>query len=311
MSPSASHSREPLSGNDESEWVAEQLEWMASAWERGEIVTAEEILERNPGLGTEASIRLVYEEFLLRRDAGEDFPSSEVLRRFPQWEDELELLLDCNRLLQPPSSRFAFPEPGDWLGPFYLVAEIGRGASGRAFLAKEPTLADRPVVLKLIPDDQEEHLSLARLQHTHIVPLFSEHTFPERGLRALCMPSLGGVSLDAILEIVSGIPPGERHGRDIVAALDRTGEKHPSSPPTDGPYRRYLEQTTYQHAICWIVTCLADALQYAHARGMVHMDVKPSNVLITADGQPMLLDFHLARPPIGPGDRLVDRLGGT
>ncbi len=41
------------------------------------------------------------------------------------------------------------------------------------------------------------------------------------------------------------------------------------------------------------------------------MDVKPSNVLITVDGQPMLLDFHLARGPIGPGLPVPDRLGGT
>lgn len=311
MSPSASRSQDVSPGDAESEWVAEQLERMASAWERGEVITAEEILGQNPGLGTEASIRLVYEEFLLRREAGQEFPSAEVLRRFPQWNDELELLLDCNRLLQSPPSRVEFPEPGDWLGPFRLVSEIGRGASGRAFLAKEPALADRPVVLKLIPDDQEEHLSLARLQHTHIVPLFSEHAFPERGLRALCMPSLGGASLHMILERVSGIALGERHGRDIVAALDRAEEGGPTSPTTDGSYRRYLEQTSYVRSIGWIVACLADALQYAHARGVVHMDVKPSNVLVTADGQPMLLDFHLARPPVKSGEWAVDRLGGT
>ena len=37
--------------------------------------------------------------------------------------------------------------------------------------------------------------------------------------------------------------------------------------------------------------------------GLVHMDIKPSNVLITMDGQPMLLDFHLARGPILAGER--------
>ena len=61
----------------------------------------------------------------------------------------------------------------------------------------------------------------------------------------------------------------------------------------------------------WIAACLADALHYAHARGLVHMDIKPSNVLITMDGQPMLLDFHLARGPMLAGEWVVDRLGGT
>ncbi|MFO0930577.1 MAG: hypothetical protein U0736_26690 [Gemmataceae bacterium] len=40
------------------------------------------------------------------------------------------------------------------------------------------------------------------------------------------------------------------------------------------------------------------------------LDVKPANVLLAGDGQPMLLDFHLARDPL-PADELTDQLGGT
>jgi tetratricopeptide (TPR) repeat protein len=60
-----------------------------------------------------------------------------------------------------------------------------------------------------------------------------------------------------------------------------------------------------------IGACLADGLQYAHDRDLLHMDVKPSNVLLAADGQPMLLDFHLARGPIGPGAPPPAWAGGT
>ena len=81
--------------------------------------------------------------------------------------------------------------------------------------------------------------------------------------------------------------------------------------PSQGPYRGTLARSTYVQAIAWIGACLADGLQYAHDRGLVHMDIKPSNVLLTGDGQPMLLDFHLARGAIDPADPLPRGLGGT
>ncbi len=284
---------------------------MAAAWSRGDRVLADEVIGRYPGLDDEAVVRLIYEEVSLRRDSGEDMPTSEILRRYPRWKDELEILLGCDRLLRPLIGVAPLPEVGEHLGPFYLRAELGRGASGRTFLASEPTLADRPVVLKVLSDDQEEHLSLARLQHTNIIPLFSEHTFPERRLRALCMPYLGGASLAKTLEVLAPIPPADRRGRDIVHVLDRLQAAGPDPTPLDRPYRRGLEQVSYVDAICWIGIRLADALHEAHAHGLVHMDVKPSNVLIASDGSPMLLDFHLACRPIGAGERFPERIGGT
>jgi serine/threonine protein kinase/Flp pilus assembly protein TadD len=298
-------------GRPGSGWVSRQVSALAAAWERGERISAAEILARYPDLDTEAAIRLIFEEACLRREAGLEADTAEVVRRYPQWGDELQALFDCDRLLRPSGALASFPEVGETLGPFRLLSELGRGASGRTFLATDPGLADRPVVVKVISDDQEEHLALARLRHTHIVPLFSEQTVPDRGLRILCMPFLGGASLAEILHDLAEIPAGQRSGKLLVERIDRKTSQAPAPGPVEAPFRRSLEQATYVQAVTWITACLADALHFAHARGFVHMDVKPSNVLITVDGHPMLLDFHLARAPIAPGNGVVDRLGGT
>ena len=56
---------------------------------------------------------------------------------------------------------------------------------------------------------------------------------------------------------------------------------------------------------------MANALQYAHERGFVHLDLKPSNVLLAADGQPLILDFHPARGPLPAGEPAPEWFGGT
>jgi tetratricopeptide (TPR) repeat protein len=78
-----------------------------------------------------------------------------------------------------------------------------------------------------------------------------------------------------------------------------------------GPACQALAEFSYVEALCWIGACLADALHYAAERGVVHLDLKPSNVLLAADGQPLLLDFHLARAPLPAGAPAPAWLGGT
>src|SRR5262249_56482551 len=131
---------------------------------------------------------------------------AEVLRRFPQWQPQLQVMMDCYQLIESGAATPSFPVGGEMLGDFHLASELGQGASGRVFLATQPALADRPVVLKLVPLLGREHLSLARLQHTHVVPLFSVQDFPDRLLRALCLPYFGGASLAALLASIRVLP---------------------------------------------------------------------------------------------------------
>jgi serine/threonine protein kinase len=285
---------------------------MTAAWQRGERPLAEDFFSCHPHLweDPEAAAELIYEEVCLRKKHGESVSTEAVLRRFPQWRAQLELLLDCERLfdLDQPLDLAGAEESA---GEFRLLMELGRGGAGVVFLARQPALDDRPVVLKVTARAGREHLRLARLQHTHIVPLYAVEDDPERGLRILCMPYFGGTSLSRLLRALEPVPPQRRTGEDLVDALDQAQRTSPIALSERGPERQFLARASYVQAVCWIGSCLAGALHYAHQHGLVHLDLKPSNVLLTADGQPMLLDFHLAREPLAPGGTAPEGIGGT
>ncbi|MBI3836993.1 MAG: protein kinase [Planctomycetia bacterium] len=292
---------------------ADALREMEAAWRQGLRTPAENWLDRDPQIRAqpEVAVRIIYEEVCLREERGELVEPVEIYRRFPQWQDALEVLLDCHRLVQPEHASATFPQAGQRLGELQLLSELDRGAVGRVFLATQPALSDRPLVVKLTPRSGDEHLSLARLQHTHIAPLYLVQDFPAENLRALCMPYLGGTSWARVLEDLKVRPPGQRTGRQIAELLAASQNDMPIALNFTGPALRFLDRATYVQAICWIGSCLADALHYAHQRGLLHLDIKPSNVLLAGDGQPMLLDFHLARQVIPAGNGPIDRLGGT
>jgi serine/threonine protein kinase/tetratricopeptide (TPR) repeat protein len=285
---------------------------MVRRWRRGERPAVESYLDLRPELWDrpDPALELVAEELALRDEFGPPASRSEMARRFPKWAARAQAVLDYQRVLGPRPGEPHLPAPGELLGPFQVLAELGRGAHGRVFLAAQLDLADRLVVLKVGPDDGGEHLSLARLQHTHVVPLYSAHEFSDLGLRALCMPYFGGATLAALLSRIDRLPPGPRAGRDLLAALG-AGAPPVETQPVRGPAWGILDRASFVGAVCWVGACLADALQYAHDRGLLHLDLKPSNVLIAADGVPMLLDFHLALPPLRAGDPAPAWLGGT
>jgi serine/threonine protein kinase/tetratricopeptide (TPR) repeat protein len=295
------------------EEAARLADILAANWRRGLCCRAEEMLAEHPALRDHprAAVRLIYEEVLQRQDCGQEVSLTELCARFPQWADELAVVLDCHRVLGLATRCPRYPEVGEALGEFRLLAELGRGGMGRVYLAKQDFLAGRLTVIKLTPGANQEHLKLARLQHTHIVPLYSVRDFPDRHLRALCMPCLGGATMEQVLRHLRPTPAAQRTGRNLLEALCQAAADPRLVWEAQGPNQRFLEQASYVQAVCWMAVCLADALHYAHEQGLVHFDVKPSNVLLTADAQPMLLDFHLARGPIHPHGEGPDWLGGT
>src|SRR5262249_16327767 len=139
-------------------------------------------------------------------------------------------LFECQHVLGSDTASLRVTGPGESVGDFRLLAQLGHGANGRVFLATQASLADRRIVVKLTAAEGQEHLSLARLQHTHIVPLYAVYDDTQRGLRALCMPYFGGGAFDRILDVLRSRTPSLRTGQDLVRALEQV---HSATPDTE------------------------------------------------------------------------------
>ena len=136
-----------------------------------------------------------------------------------------------------------FPLCGEGIGGFRLISELGRGAFGRVYLAQESGLGNRSVALKITKAEGDEPKLLARLQHTHIVPIHSVHDDPETGLRLMCMPYFGGANLAQVLDATGGSKPGKTAGRSLVEALDIVGKFATSEIVEDANGSRHLSES--------------------------------------------------------------------
>ena len=221
-----------------------------------------------------------------------------------------------------PEPTGTMPRPGERFLGFRLVEELGRGAFARVFLAEQESLAGRKVALKVTLRPTREAERLARLQHTNVVPVYSVHESPP--VQVICMPFLGRRTLADLLRAgrPSGWLPGT-HGRRTSATRkvgsttlapgsassgfrglpsgDSGMVKVPAAPLTDS----ILDDAP---TVLRLLAHLADGLAHAHDRGILHLDLKPANILLADSGEPMLLDFNLSLDT-NRADR--DMVGGT
>ena len=156
------------------------------------------------------------------------------------------------------------------LGRYEIVSELGRGAMGVVYKARDPKI-DRFVALKTISlfgqaGDEErefrerfffEAQAAGRLVHPGIVTIFDVGEEPEHRDPYIVMEYIEGQSLSKVLS-------GEKKKLPYSTALRLTEE-------------------------------LAEALDYAHAQGVVHRDIKPANILVTGDGHAKIADFGIAK----------------
>jgi serine/threonine-protein kinase len=173
---------------------------------------------------------------------------------------------------------------GKSVGPYRVLERCGQGGMADVYKGYHP-LIDRYVAIKVLrtsfADDEEfrsrfqrEATSVARLRHANIVQLYD---FGQLGDRYyMVMEFIEGGSLRERLQTF--------HHEDRKLSLGN---------------------------IVIIVRGLAAALDYAHRRGIVHRDVKPSNIMFTPEGDPVLTDFGIARVLKGGSLTLAGMSVGT
>jgi eukaryotic-like serine/threonine-protein kinase len=274
-----------------------------AAREGGRAVAVEDYLYRLDPADSRGAIELIYQDYCLAEARGSKPEVADYLARFPQHEAALERLILLHSACPPsllarwiettPSS--VPPEAGDEIGPYVLKRELGRGGFARVFLAEQTDLENRLVVLKVSKTMTREPWLLARVRHAHIVEIVSHATVDDGAFHLICMPFWGGATLAALL--AQRRQSGRRTctGIDLLADLDLVAAPEFPTVHPARPAREIRAGLTYDQAIAWVGARLAEALDHAYSRDVAHGDVKPSNILLSADGNPMLLDFNLAR----------------
>lgn len=245
---------------------------------------------------------LAYDEFMRLREAGEPIDLEAFAQRYPDLRHSLWKMVEAqdysekNPYLFDPLDESLWPHVGDEFMGYYLEAELGRGGVARVFRARERAVGDRPVVVKVAEKSAAEAATLGRLRHDNIVPVLSVQLHPTNKRTAICMPYQGTVALDRVL---SRFPkPVPRQARYLLDIAHDDRHPLPDAPP---PHPRLL-RGGYIEAVAHLGAQIADALAKVHALGMLHCDLKPSNVLLSPDARPLLLDFNLAFDPNRPAE---------
>ncbi len=211
------------------------------------------------------------------------------------------------RVLQAMIGTSAVFSAGDVTGDFTIERVLGAGSFGTVYLAKQNSLGRR-VALKVSPNLGEEAQTMAKLTHTNIVSVFSEELHPKAHQRYICMQYVPGTNLETLLQ---ELPDKEITGNEILATIDRHAAGDSAFDPNALKDREILSKLDGVEAFLWMGAKLAGALAYAHERGVLHLDVKPGNILIGSYGTPLLADFNVSRQGTEQGPPGAQLIGGT
>lgn len=161
---------------------------------------------------------------------------------------------------------------GMTVGSATIMKELARGNMGIVFIAYQPRLK-RQIAVKVLPkclwtNDsirlfEQEAEAVAGLSHPNIVPVYDSGE--NESFRYFTMQLVDGASLAAVLDKTAKNPLPSRRVLPVKTALS-------------------------------ILRQILEALEYAHRRGVIHLDIKPENILIcTSAHTPIITDFGISR----------------
>jgi len=195
---------------------------------------------------------------------------------------------------------------GKQLGEYIIFQELGRGGMGIVFLGIQPALSRLSAIKILSPgfsqdheaikNFQEEAKTIAKFSHPNIVPIYSIND--EKGMRYIAMGYISGRSLKNIIETLRTNNQAEKlKAASVREILQEPLAKNHDISQKNITLKRDIKfwNKSYFQFVATIGAEIADALSYAHQSGIIHGDLKPSNILLTNEAIPMVADFGLSR----------------
>jgi serine/threonine protein kinase len=230
-----------------------------------------------------SAVELIYAEFTTREELGQRPTPDEYYLRFPHWKAALQRQFAVHDWLRHSTSaedllaaegELAADVP-PWLGQYELLEEINRGGVGRVYRARQHPL-DRVVAVKVLRPEVGRTLA-AREQFCREARLMARLRHPH----IMPVHDLG------------------EHAGVVYFSMDFMA---------GGSLADHLPDLPPRETVLGWLEALALAVHHGHVRGVVHGDLKPSNVLLDDAGHLVLSDFGLARDPAVTEDPALLRL---
>ena len=255
------------------------------------------------------------EDFMTRLQQGESVSVEQYCSDYPELAEEIRDLFPTYAVLEglgpqqqgsedSHEDKTTLPEQ---IGDYRIVAEIGRGGMGVVYEAEQISLGRR-VALKILPNNlyastnsrlrfQREARAAAKLHHTNIVPVFE--VGEESSVVYYAMQLIAGQSLDLVIDELKQVDTvATRHQLNQAssgagaASTDSIGSAVLDDFPEESTS---AHRKKFYRSVAKIGIQVADALAFAHQRGVIHRDIKPSNLLLDGDGIVWVTDFGLAK----------------